>query len=108
MLAISIAMQIAVTVVRCGAHRSVEHIPGFTRGSHWMPPLDECSHCIAAAATMVDDFGQKHKTLTTTIFSKLTYGRQKPKVVRISYPKSDSLHTSFIQCKTPRLELKSL
>ena len=51
------------------AHPSVEHIPGVTRGSHWMLPLDECLHCIAAAATMVDDFGQKHKTLTKTIFS---------------------------------------
>jgi hypothetical protein len=34
-----------------------------------MPPLGECSHCIAAAAAMVNDFGQKHKTLTKTIFS---------------------------------------
>jgi hypothetical protein len=49
----------ADTAVRYGAHRSVEHIPGFTRGSHWMPPLDECSHFIAAAATMVDDFWPK-------------------------------------------------
>jgi hypothetical protein len=41
----------------------MEHIPGFTR-SHWMPPLGTCLHRIAAAAAMVDDFGQKHKTLT--------------------------------------------
>jgi hypothetical protein len=34
-----------------------------------MPPLGECSHCIAVAAAMVNDFGQKHKTLTKTIFS---------------------------------------
>jgi hypothetical protein len=59
----------ADTAVRCGAHCLVEHIPGFTQGSHWMPPLDECLHCIAAAATMVDDFSRKHKTLTKTIFS---------------------------------------
>jgi hypothetical protein len=45
-----------------GAH------PGFNR-SHWMPPTGECSHCIAAAAAMVNDFGQKHITLTKTIFS---------------------------------------
>jgi hypothetical protein len=29
-----------------------------------MPPSGECSHHIAAAAAMVDDFGQKHKTPT--------------------------------------------
>jgi hypothetical protein len=33
----------------------MEHIRGFTQ-SHWMPPSGECSHCTAAAATMVDDF----------------------------------------------------
>ena len=58
----------ANAAVRCGEHRLIEHIPGFNR-SHWMPPLGECSHCIAAAAAMVNDFGQKHKTLTKTIFS---------------------------------------
>jgi hypothetical protein len=37
----------------------MEHMQGFTQ-SHWMPPLSECLHCIAAAAAMVDNFGQKH------------------------------------------------
>ena len=41
--------------VRRGAHRPMEHIQGFTR-SQWMPPSGECSHRIAAAAAMVDDF----------------------------------------------------
>jgi hypothetical protein len=36
--------------------------------SHWMPPLGECSHHIAAAAVMADDFGRKHKTLTKNYF----------------------------------------
>jgi hypothetical protein len=45
----------------------MEHIQGFT-GSHWMPPSGECSHRIAAAAAMVDDFGRKHKTLTKNYF----------------------------------------
>jgi hypothetical protein len=40
---------------------------------------------------MVDEFVRKYKTLTKTIFSLLTYGRPKPKVVRIAYPKSDPL-----------------
>ena len=48
--------------VRRGAHRPIKHIQGFTR-SHWMPPLGECLHHIAAAADMVDNFGRKHKTL---------------------------------------------
>jgi hypothetical protein len=50
-----------------------------------------CSHRVSAriatprqAAAMIDNFGQKHKTLTITIVSFLTYGRPKPKVVRIS------------------------
>jgi len=30
----------------------MKHIQGFTQ-SHWMPPLGEFSHCIAAAAVMV-------------------------------------------------------
>jgi squalene cyclase len=42
-------------------------ILGFTR-SHWMPPSVECSHRIAVAAAMVNDFDPKHKTLTKTIF----------------------------------------
>jgi hypothetical protein len=45
----------------------MEHIPGFNR-SHWMPPSVECSHRIAAAAAMVNDFGRKHKTLTKNYF----------------------------------------
>jgi len=41
--------------VRRGAHHPMEHIQGFTR-SQWMPPSGECSHRIAAAVAMVDDF----------------------------------------------------
>jgi hypothetical protein len=40
----------------------MKHIQGFAR-SHWMPPLGEFSHHIAAVAAMVDDLAQKHKTL---------------------------------------------
>jgi hypothetical protein len=57
----------ADATVRCGVHRLMEHIPGFTR-SHWMPPSGECSHRIAVAAAMVDTFGQKHKTRTKNYF----------------------------------------
>ena len=39
--------------VRCGAHRPMEHIQGFTR-SHWMLPLVECLRRIAPAAAMVN------------------------------------------------------
>ena len=52
----------ADAVVRRGPDRPMEHIQSFTR-SHWMPPSGECLHRIAAAAAMVDSFGQKHKTL---------------------------------------------
>ena len=57
----------ADAAVRRGAHRLIEHIPGFTR-SHWMSPLGECSHRIAAAAALVDEFGRKHKMLTKNYF----------------------------------------
>ena len=43
----------ADAALRCGAHRSIEHIPGFTR-SHWMLPTGECLHHIATAAAMTN------------------------------------------------------
>jgi hypothetical protein len=52
----------AGAAVRRGADRPMEHIQGFTR-SHWMPLSAECLRPIAPAATMVDNFGRKHKTL---------------------------------------------
>jgi hypothetical protein len=45
----------ADAAMRCGAHCPMKHNQGFTR-SQWMPPLVKCSHRIAAAAAMVDDF----------------------------------------------------
>jgi hypothetical protein len=45
----------ADAAVRCGVHRPMEHIPGFTR-SHWMPPLGECLRRIAPAAAMVNEY----------------------------------------------------
>jgi len=57
----------ADTAVQCRAHRPMKHILGFTQ-SHWMPPLGECLHRIAAAAPMVDDFGRKHKTQSKNDF----------------------------------------
>jgi hypothetical protein len=58
----------ANAVVRFGVHRPMEHIPDFNK-SQWMPPSVKCSHRIAAAAAMVNDFGRKHNTLTKTIFT---------------------------------------
>ena len=52
---ISVAMAMHDAAVRCGAHRPMEHIQGFTR-SHWMPPLGECLRRIAPTAAMVDEF----------------------------------------------------
>jgi hypothetical protein len=57
----------ADAAVRCQTYRLMKHNQGFTR-SQWIPPSGECSHRIAAAAAMVDDFGQKHKTLTKNCF----------------------------------------
>jgi hypothetical protein len=52
-------------IAGCGGARVIcpmEHILGFTR-SHWMSPSVECSHRIAVATAMVNDFDRKHKTL---------------------------------------------
>jgi hypothetical protein len=57
----------ADAAVRCGAHRPMKHIQGFTQ-SQWMPPLGKCSHRIAAAAAMVANFGRKHKPLPKIYF----------------------------------------
>ncbi len=87
--------------VQCRAHLPIEHILGFT-WSHWMMPSGECSHRIAEAAAMVDDFGQKHKN-----------GRPKPDSMRILRPETNTLISSskrqaLFECETARLELKSL
>ncbi len=100
----------ADVAVQCGAHHPMEHIPASleaTGCSNWV------NVCITLPQRPLNDFGQKHRTLTKNCFSKLTYGRPKPKVVRISYPKSDPLLSSLIRqssfkCEMPRLELKSL
>ena len=57
----------ADVVVRCRTNLPMKHNQGFTR-SQWMLPSGECSHRIAAAAALVDDFGRKHKTLTKNYF----------------------------------------
>jgi hypothetical protein len=44
----------ADAAVQCGAHRPMEHIPGFTR-SHWMPPLGKCLSRIVPSAAMVNE-----------------------------------------------------
>jgi hypothetical protein len=41
--------------VRCGVHRQMEHIQGFTR-SHWMPPSGKRLRRIALAAAMVKEY----------------------------------------------------
>ena len=41
--------------VQSGAHRPMEHIPGFNR-SHRMLPSGKCSHRITPAAAMVEEF----------------------------------------------------
>jgi hypothetical protein len=50
-----------------GCNFPMEHISGFNR-SHGMLPSVKCSHRIAAAVAMVNDFSRKHKTLPKTYF----------------------------------------
>ncbi len=49
--------------VRRGAHHPIEHVQGFTR-SHWMPPSVKCSHRIAPAAAMVNEFVETTQNTT--------------------------------------------
>jgi hypothetical protein len=59
--------------VRRGAHRPIEHIQGFTR-SHWMPPSVECSHHIAQAAAMVNEFAETTQNTNKTQLLASNYG----------------------------------
>ena len=54
--------------VRCGVHRLIQHVQGFTQ-SHWMPPSGECLCHIAPAAVMVDKFVETTlNTIKTQLF----------------------------------------
>ena len=57
----------ADAAVRCGAHRPMKHIQGFTR-SHWMPPSGECLRRIAPAAAMVDEFVETTQNTNKKLF----------------------------------------
>jgi hypothetical protein len=59
--------------VRCGAHHPIEHVQGFTR-SHWMPPSVECSHHIAQAAAMVNEFVETTQNTNKTQLLASNYG----------------------------------
>jgi hypothetical protein len=52
---------------KCGAHRPMDHIRGFTR-SHWMQPSGECLPRIAPAADMVDEFVETTQNTNKKLF----------------------------------------
>ncbi len=62
----------ADAAVRCGAHRPMEHILGFTR-SHWMPPSGKCLCRIASAAAMVDKYIKNTQNTNKTLFLASDY-----------------------------------
>jgi hypothetical protein len=76
-----------------GAHRSMDHIQGFTQ-SHWMPLLVECP-----AATMADEFEQNTQNTNKTQLLASNYGTFLALVVvcESSYPKMDPLLSSLMQ-----------
>ncbi len=51
--------------VRGRAHRPIEHVQGFIQ-SHGMPPSVKCSHRIAPAAAMVNEFVETTQNTTKT------------------------------------------
>jgi hypothetical protein len=84
----------ADATVRCGAHRPMEHIPGFTR-SHWMPPSGECLHRIAPAATMVDKYIENTQSTNKKLFLASNYGTNQ----------SLAVYENFIPQKGPSTKL---
>jgi len=59
--------------VRCGVHRPIEHVQGFT-GSHWMPPLGKCLCRIAPAAAKVNEFVETTQNTNKTQLLASNYG----------------------------------
>jgi hypothetical protein len=57
----------ADVAVRWGAHRSMDHIRGFTR-SHWMQPSGECLRRIAPTAALVEEFVETTQNSNKKIF----------------------------------------
>jgi hypothetical protein len=95
--------------VRCGADIPIEHVQGFTR-SHWMPPSVECSHRIAPAAAIVNEFVETTQNTNKTQLLASNYSTFRALV--ISEPKMNPLLSSLMRrgsfkCETTRLELKS-
>ncbi len=70
----------ADAAVQCGAHRPMEHIPGFTR-SHWMPPLGECLRCIPPVAAMVNKYIENTQNTNKKLFLASDYGANQSLVV---------------------------
>jgi len=88
--------------VRCGAHRLMEHIPGFPR-SHWMPPLGECLCRIAPVATMVSEFVENTLNTNKTQLLTSNYGTFRTLVISENFipqnwPSTQLIDvTSFVQ-----------
>jgi hypothetical protein len=84
----------ADAAVRCGAHRPMEHIPGFTR-SHWMLPLGKCLRCIAPEATMVIEYIENAQNTNNKLFAASDYVTNQSLVV----------YENFIPQKGPSTQL---
>ena len=100
--------------LRCGAHRPIEHVQGFTgTGCHWMPLSGECLCRIAPAAAIVNKFVITTQNTNKTQLLASNYCTFQALVVsEISYPKTDplirsSMRRASFKCEMPRLELKS-
>ena len=98
--------------VRCGAHRPMNHIRGFTR-SQCMPPLGEYLRHIAPKAAMVNEFVETTQNTNKTQLLASNYGTFRALVVCENFiPKADpllrsSMRQASYKCEAPQLELKS-
>jgi hypothetical protein len=85
----------ADAVVRCGVHRPMEHIPGFTR-SHWMPPSGECLRRIAPEAAMVDKYNENTQNTNKKLFLGSNYGTNQSLVVYENFIPQKGPYTQLI------------
>ncbi len=85
----------ADVAVRCGAHRPMEHIPGFTR-SHWMPLLVKCMCRIAPPATMVNEFVENTLNTNKTQLLTSNYGTFRALVISENFIPQNGPSTQLI------------
>jgi hypothetical protein len=85
--------------VRRGAHRPIEHVQGFTQ-SHWMLPSVECSHHIAQAAAMVNEFVETTQNTNKTQLLASNYSTFRALIISENVIPQNGPSTQLIDVKS--------